>query len=340
MLQFNYAITPELLTTIKRITLLVHELNQRQLPSAVQMTLQHEARVVSAFASTSIEGNPLPLTEVKRLLKQAPAHLRQSELEVTNYNRALAWLNDSAESTLTATTLLHLHGLVSAELLPAHQSGQWRKEPVIVNNPRTGETIYLPPNWQDVPHLIDELLTFVQTNSNILDPVLLAGLFHRQFVIIHPFIDGNGRTTRLASNLLLTQLGLNLASLFSFENYYNQNISLYFQQVGVQGDFYALAGTLDHTAWLQYFADGILDELLRVQKTIIQHQATPSTTLKPYHQLILQLIDAKGFVTDRAYAQQTERAKATRTADFNKLIQLGLIERQGVGRATYYRRVA
>ncbi len=185
---------------------------------------------------------------------------------------------------------------------------------------------------------MDGLLRFVQTNRQTLDPLLLAGLFHKQMVIIHPFMDGNGRSTRLATKLLLAGLGLNLFHLFSLENYYNQNVTRYFQQVGLLGDYYELAPQLDFTPWLTYFAEGILDELRRVQKQLGQIQLSPQTRLQPYHQTILDYVDAHGFITDRDYAQLTDRAKATRTLDFNKLIALGLLVRQGKGRQTHYRR--
>jgi predicted HTH transcriptional regulator len=63
---------------------------------------------------------------------------------------------------------------------------------------------------------------------------------------------------------------------------------------------------------------------------------TPETHLEPYHEKILAAIRERGFITDREYAKLVERAKATRALDFQKLVSLGLIERKGRGRATYY----
>lgn len=334
----RYQITPELLETIKSITLLVHDLNRRVVADVVQMQLLAEARAVSTFASTSIEGNPLPLTEVKRLLKKRPSHLRQSEQEVVNYNAALMWLNERPDAPLTLALLLDIHRQVMADLLPSHQTGALRQEPVVVRDPRSGDILYLPPDHADVPQLVADLLAFAAANRERLDPVLLAGIFHKQLVVIHPFMDGNGRTTRLATKHLLAGLGLNTFNLFSFENYYNQNVTRYFRQVGVFGNYYDLAETLDFTDWLVYFAEGILDELHRVQKEIERNLATPDTTLKPHHKTILDHIDRHGFITDRDYARLTDRAKATRAKDFNELIRLGLIERQGRGRGVYYQR--
>lgn len=334
----QYTISPPLLATIKRITLLIHDLNQQAVPDLVAGQMLSEARAVSTFASTSIEGNPLPLTEVKRLLKQRPEHIRQSEQEVLNYNRVLTDLNQHLDAPFTLERIQQIQAGVMADLLPSHQLGQWRREAGVVYDPRQQEIVYLPPNYEEVPALMADLVAFVQANRAQLDPLLMAGIFHKQMAIIHPFMDGNGRTTRLATKLLLAELGLNTFNLFSFENYYNQNVTRYFQQVGLFGDYYELAPQVDFTSWLVYFTEGILDELWRVQKQLLQSQLSPATRLQAHHQQILAYIDQHGFITDRDYAQLTERAKATRTLDFNKLIELGVIVRQGKGRSTHYRR--
>ncbi len=333
-----YHISPQLLDTIKRVTLLVYASNQRHVSAVVLTHLISEAQITSTYASTSIEGNPLPLTEVKRLLKQQPAQLRQSEREVVNYNDTLTWLNKQTAPPLTKALLIEIQLGVMQGLLPDHQIGAWRREPVAVYDPRSGGIVYLPPDHQDVERLIDELINFVQTQRTVLDPLILAGIFHKQLVVIHPFIDGNGRTTRLATNVLLAELGINFFPILSFENYYNQNVTRYFQRVGVFGNYYELFPTLDFTGWLEYFAEGILNELQRVQKQVIHYQAGPETRLERYHQLILDTIDQRGFINDRDYAQLTPRAKATRSLDFKKLIELGFIVRKGQGRSVYYQR--
>ena len=338
MFRPRYRITPALLDRIKHITLLVHELNRRHVSEVALLQLQDEARAVSVYASTSIEGNPLPLMEVKRLMKKRPQQTRQSEREVLNYNQALAHLQSMAGALFDKAFLLQIHRGVMQVLLPEHQVGHFRREPIAVRVPRSGEIVYLPPDHAEVESLIDELLAFVQENQPTLDPLLLAGIFHKQFAIIHPFVDGNGRTTRLASTALLYGLGLNISKLFSFENYYNQNVTRYFQYAGVSGNYYDSTDNVDFTPWLEYFAAGILDELLRVEKEIERRGSTPADILKTHHRLILDYIDEHGFITDRDFAQLTERAKATRTLDFKKLLKLGLIERMGKGRSIYYKR--
>jgi len=335
----KYTITHPLLENIKRIYAIVQELNQRHFSELVLFELQKNAEAVSAYASTSIEGNPLPLTDVKRVLKNRPENIRQSEREVINYNEVLKDINQNLAQehiVFTLDLILSIQKGITQKLLPASQSGKLRWEPVFVNDPRQGVTIYWPPDASNVPVLMDELIQFVQTHKDRVDPLILAGLFHKQMVIIHPFMDGNGRTTRLATKVLLAAVGLNTFNLFSFENYYNQNVTRYFEKVGMRGNYYDLLDQTDFTDWLEYFTEGIVDELLRVKKILVETNLSPRTELQAHHQKILAAIQQKGFITDRDYAALVERAKATRRLDFNKLIELGLIIRKGKGKNTYY----
>lgn len=335
----KYTISPKLLANIKKISTLIYELNNKHFTKVVLVELERKAREISAHASTSIEGNPLPLTDVKEILKTHPRHIRDSEREVLNYNEALIKLNTAKKNRLTFNLdlILNIQKIITQGLLLKMQNGKLRKAPVFVNDPRSGKTIYWPPDVADVEPLLNELFTYVQNNRSLLDPLIIAGIFHKQFVIIHPFIDGNGRTVRLATKVLLAAVGLDTFNLFSFENYYNQNVSSYFQHVGVHGNYYDIVKKIDFTSWLEYFTDGIIDELLRVSKILQTASIQPESILQPHHQLILESIKENGFITDKIYSTLTDRAKPTRNQDFNKLIELGLIERIGKSRATIYK---
>ena len=335
----RYTITDRILANIKRINTVVNQLNHRRFPNVVLIELEKVARAVSSHASTSIEGNPLPLTEVKKILKSRPAHIRDSEKEVLNYNQALQDLNKLLEQgniRLSLGLILKIQRQVTLGLLPKFESGKPREKQVVVNDPKTKQIVFLPPDAKNVRSLLENLIEFVNYNRNEIDPLILSGIFHKQMVLIHPFMDGNGRATRLATKVLLAQMGLNTFNLFSFENYYNKNVTKYFQTVGEYGNYYELQDKIDFTNWLEYFTEGIIDELLRVQKILPQVSITPQSELKPYHLKALEYTKDKGFITDSDYAKLTKRAKATRSLDFQKLINLGLIERKGKGRATYY----
>jgi len=336
----KFNITQKLLTNIKQIAVLVSELNNKSFPKTILLELEKTAREVSSHSSTSIEGNPLSLTVVKKILKTKPENIRDTEQEVLNYNLALEKLNkliQFKEKYLDLNLILEIQRIVTYKLLNKVHCGKIRKEPVFVNNPREGKTVYWPPDHQDVEQLLDELIKYISKNECKIDPLILAGIFHKQFVIIHPFIDGNGRTVRLITKLILVNMGLNTFNLFSFENYYNQNITKYFQKVGALGNYYDIKDKLDFTEWLEYFMDGISDELLRVGTELKTVSITPDTMLEKYHKKLLEYIKKHGYINDKLYVTLTDRAKATRSLDFQKLITIGLIERFGKGKATYYK---
>ena len=252
-------------------------------------TFEKDSYVISAHASTSIEGNPLPLTDVRRLLKNTPAHIRDTEREILNYNRALKYLNEYIKKPrpVTLKLICSVQAMVVDGLLSEKNRGQLRNTPVVVNDPRLRKVAYIPPDVKDVRRCMDELIYFLKKEALNLDPLLLAGIFHKQFVIIHPFVDGNGRTTRLITKYLLAHMGLDTFQLFSFENFYNKNITKYFASVGVYGDYYEIAPTIDFTHWLIYFTDGIIDELLRVQK-LLQNTTTPRK-ISDYEKVIVKI---------------------------------------------------
>lgn len=339
MFEPKYRITDKLLDQIKRINRLVFELNQKRFQDVVLVKLEKDAREISSFASTSIEGNPLPLTEVKKILKTKPKYIQDSEKEVVNYNKVLVDLDvrlKSENHKLELNLILDIQKQVTENLLPKNQSGYFRKFPVVVKNPKTGKTIFLPPDHDDVKKLMEDLVDFTERSKEAIDPLIVAGIFHKQMVIIHPFMDGNGRTTRLVTKLLLAELGLNTFNLFSFENYYNQNVSKYFEFVGERGNYYDLVKEVDFTEWLEYFCEGIIDELFRVGKVLSKTRINPETELKLHHKKILKFIEKNSYIADRDYVKLTKRAKATRALDFGKLIKLGLIERKGKGKSSYY----
>ncbi len=336
----KYTITDKLLFTIREIGESMGEIKGFNFTDKVLARLELDARELSSYASTSIEGNPLPFTDVKRLLKSNKTHIRDTEREVLNYNAALQGIYSTVRSEsfkLDIATLEKVQKQVVDGLMdnPSH-CGQIRQAPVIICTPgKPDEVVFIPPDAKDVRQLLSELMIFINENIGKIDPIVLAGVFHRQCVIIHPFIDGNGRTARLLTTAILGKAGLDLFEIFSFENYYNQQISRYFKAVGLQGDYYDLADTVDFTGWLEYFADGILDELRRIAKTLPQH-LEPKPRLESHHRQVLNYIKEQGSITQREYGSISTRSLASRKLDFEKLLELGLITAKGTGRGTYY----
>ena len=336
MFEPKYSLHTDLLNNLLRIKTLINELNAQDYPDLALSNFEKDSNAVSAFASTSIEGNPLALTEVRRILKNKPTRIRDTEREILNYNTALEYLNTSLPDPkkITIGFICHIQSLVTDGLIEKHNHGKIRTAPVVVNDPRKRQVVYIPPNIEDVSPLLQQLITFVEKQGGQTDPLILAGIFHKQFVIVHPFMDGNGRTTRLITKYLLARMGLDTFKLFSFENYYNKNVTKYFASVGEYGDYYEIQQNVDFTSWLIYFTDGIIDELLRVQNLL--SQTIVSLRVEEYEQNIISYLQNHSTLAEADYAMFTTRARSTRILDFKRLVEKGTLIRHGKGKSTYY----
>ncbi|NCU39919.1 hypothetical protein EOL99_03435, partial [Candidatus Falkowbacteria bacterium] len=130
MFQPKYTITNKILGNIKRITEIVANLNNRNFPRVVLLEMERRAREMSAYSSTSIEGNPLPLTDVKRIIRNKPEFIRDSEKEVLNYNKALIKLNEEIrdkKTSLNINKLERIQKMVTSGLIEDYRCGHIRK---------------------------------------------------------------------------------------------------------------------------------------------------------------------------------------------------------------------
>lgn len=331
-----YKLNNTLLNNLVRIKNLIAELNSTKFPDIILAKFEKDSYAISTYASTSIEGNPLPLTDVKRILKNRPAYVRDTEMEILNYNKALEYLNITLgkQETIDSQFICNIQGMVIDGLIDKKNHGKLRRDPVVVNNPKKREVVYIPPNSEDVPRLISELVEYLKIESNTTDPLLLAGIFHKQFVVIHPFMDGNGRSARLVTKYILAKMGLDTFNLFSFENYYNKDVTKYFNSVGVYGDYYDISVSIDFTDWLIYFTDGIIDELLRVKKLL--QESIPANRIVDHEKIILDYINKNGSISENEYKGITNRARSTRILDFKRLREKHLIVKNYKGKSTYY----
>jgi Fic family protein len=173
--------------------------------SALQR-LRRDIAVEWTYNSNSIEGNTLSLRETRVVLEDGltiGGKTMREHFEAINHQKAIAWLEEVVRpgKCISSSDILTLHGMVMASIDPEF-CGRFRTGRVQI----TGAN-FIPPNPLKVPELLDELIEWVHQNPQKLDPVALAAVFHHRFVWIHPFFDGNGRTGRLAMNLILMEMG-------------------------------------------------------------------------------------------------------------------------------------
>jgi Fic family protein len=186
----------------------------RPLPNIALQKIKESLSVEWTYNSNSIEGNTLTLRETQMVLQEGITIKGKSlreHFEAKNHEKAIHYLftivDDSYE--IRAIDILSIHSLV-LNMIEEDFAGRIRNGGVRISGAN-----FIPPNANKVSDLLDELIDFVNTNPLQMNDIELATIFHHKFVWIHPFFDGNGRTVRLAMNLLLMRKGFPPAIILS-----------------------------------------------------------------------------------------------------------------------------
>ncbi|MDI6050340.1 Fic family protein [Flavobacterium sp. XS2P24] len=178
----------------------------RPLPNIALHKIRESLSIEWTYNSNSIEGNTMSLRETQMVIQEGITIKGKSlreHFETHNHDKAIDYLYSIVDDdyNLRSIDILSLHGLVLRSIEDDF-AGRIRNGGVRI----TGAN-FTPPNANKVPDLLDELIDFINTNPLQLNDIELATVFHHKLVWIHPFFDGNGRTVRLAMNLLLMRSG-------------------------------------------------------------------------------------------------------------------------------------
>lgn len=178
----------------------------RPLPNIALHKIRESLSIEWTYNSNSIEGNTMSLRETQMVIQEGITIKGKSlreHFETYNHDKAIDYLYSIVNENynLRSIDILSLHGLVLRSIEDDF-AGRIRNGGVRI----TGAN-FTPPNANKIPDLLDELIDFINTNPLQLNDIELATVFHHKLVWIHPFFDGNGRTVRLAMNLLLMRTG-------------------------------------------------------------------------------------------------------------------------------------
>ena len=223
------------------------------------------ALILEAHHTTHIEGTRLTLDQAEQLLagKPVPEADPDDVRELLNYKKAFEFVSEYLEDggPITEGLVREIHKrLVEGVRGGAAAPGEYRKIQNYIVNSSTGETVYTPPPAHDVPIMMAELVDWLNQEREI-HPVLVSGISQFQFVHIHPFLDGNGRTSRLLSTLCLYRAGYDFKRLFTISEYYDRDRRAFYRAIQSVRE----AG-MDMTGWLEYFVEGLTTQLAEVRE--------------------------------------------------------------------------
>lgn len=191
----------------------------------------------SAVHSSNIEGNTVSFDTY---LKASEFKLHLKTKEIKEIEELIDAYQFASENELTLDNILKSHELLTQSILLKKERGKIRKVQVGVRS--EGRLVYLAvePEYikQELEKLFADISVLLNSKLTTNEVFYYAAYIHLVFVNIHPFVDGNGRATRLIEKWFLAKmLGENAWCITSEKNYWN-NRSVYYKNLQIGVNYY------------------------------------------------------------------------------------------------------
>lgn len=271
----------------------------RPLLSSVVRKLREQFALEMTYNSNAIEGNSLTLKETGWIIRDGltiKGKPLKDHLEAKDHYEALNFLYETIEhgsqQTISEIFIRTLHTMVVRET-EREEAGSYRKINVII----TGSD-HTPPDTSAVAGAMRDFIMWVGKNQKQLHPIELAALIHHKLVFIHPFVDGNGRTARLATNLLLMNKGYPLVVILKND----------------RRKYYRVLSQADKNIYepLVRFVARAVERSLDIYLKVLQPARTKNEQFIPLSSLALQTSFSKKYLNNLARYGKIEAHKEKR----------------------------
>ena len=338
----KFTITPKINKALVEIERVRGFLDAVKLKDDWIADMQKKALILESHHSTHIEGTALSLEQAQSILegKKVKGVNRDDEIELLNYKKAMDFISRylGKDDPVTEGVIRKLHKITVKSVRGGQADpGTYRKIQNYVVNSRTREVIYTPPPPFGIPLLMREFVDWLNKDKDV-SPILIAGIAQFQFVHIHPFIDGNGRTARLLSTLILYKTCYDFKRLFTISEYYDKDRPSYYEAIqSVRNN------NMDMTAWLEYFVDGLRSQMEEIQKKgkkiIVSEKivkALESHNLNLRQEKIVRFLVISKRIDNEQCQKLCGSIRRTATRDLASLVQKGLLIMKGELKGAYY----
>jgi Fic family protein len=308
-------------------------------------SLRRVATIESIGSSTRIEGAKLSDREVEALLGklQSESFRSRDEEEVAGYAYVMETIQASwADMPVTEGIVLQLHrDLLRYSTKDQRHRGGWKTLPnhVAAVDPdgRQIGIVFETATPFDTPRLMQELFEWLarEEHNSTLHPLLRIAVFNVVFLAIHPFQDGNGRLSRVLTNLLLLRSGYSFVSFSSLESVIEHNKEAYYlalrrTQTTLDSD------DADWDPWILFFLRSMLTQVNRLREKLGSRIGQP-TSLSPLAERLAALLRERGAVSVAEAVEATGANRHTLKDKFGELVETGVAELHGKGRGAHYR---
>lgn len=314
------------------------------LPRSWRGRLRRDLESESVAASTSMEGVPVTVDEVRRILAgERPREVAGEDIDlVLGYRDAMGFVlrrADDANFAWTRELLVTLQDRLLAGRFAAG-AGRLRTGAAFVVDRATAREIFAPPDAASVPALVDEACRVADTWTT--HPAILSAWIHVALAAIHPFSEGNGRTARVCASLAMYRGGFQLEEFTSLEEWWGRHLAGYYDA------FSCLGARFDPESDVTEFVRAHLDAQLHQVRALDLRERVEGTIWSAIEQLSVDVhlpprvanaiwdafFDRE--VTSRYYRPLAEVNPATAAADLGAAVSAGLLRGEGAGRSQRY----
>jgi len=345
----KYTITNKILRSIGEIEASKEVIENAPLVPSFEKQFQSDAVVRTVHHGTHIEGNDLTLLQTKKILEGESIVARSRDIqEVINYRNVVVLLNDLAfkRGGYEPGMLKEIQADCVNRLVDESKVGEFRKSQVVIKNEDTQEIIMRPPNFVQVPFMIDDFVAWLNSpEAGEIHPILLAGITHYMIVAIHPFVEGNGRTARAFATLILIKKGYDIKKFFSLEEHFDEDPASYYEAFAMVDRQSPEIGERDITPWLEYFTNVVSIELIKIKEKVRKLSLDMRMKVKMGEQVSLseRQVRLMEYIADRGSSTMSELknvlkmvSEDTILRDLRDLMQKGIIKKEGSTKASRY----
>lgn len=340
----RFTITNQIVRNIGAIEAAKEVIENAPLLPYWEKKFQDDAALRTTHHGTHIEGNELSILQVQKVLDGEQIVARERDVqEVINYRKVLDFIEQKKEASFDESLIFLFHKIVVEKVLGNEASGVYRNKEVVIRNSITGEVSFRPPRSIEVPWQIKELIYFVN-NEREIHPVIKAAIVHYEFVRVHPFIDGNGRTGRALSMLVLFRESYDIRHFFSLEERFDRNPEQYYtalQSVSKNNG--------DQTEWVTYFTECLAAELSKIKERIerisidtnLKKKLGGPVMLNERQIKIIEYINEVGYFENKMFPTVFPMvSEDSILRDLQDLVKKGLLQKHGRTKGVKYTLIA
>lgn len=338
---------PEILSLIAKIDELKGQwIAGARLSPQVLGRLKRSVLITSTGASTRIEGARLSDEEVEKFTRglNIQKFKDRDKQEVQGYYELLSQVFDSWKRLpLSESVVKHLHQemLKFVEKDQGHRGEYKKGENKVIMQNEAGETVGVVFNPTPAYLTPKEMLELVEWTKHALEdkkfhPLLVVSNFIVEFLQIHPFMDGNGRLSRILTNLALLRAGYQYMPYVSHEKLIEDNKSEYYLALRRSQKTFKTERE-DVVPWLTFFLTIILQQSKMAIELLSKENV--EKLLSPKQRRVWEYLEQHTEATPGEIAKATNVARPTINQALDKLLRLKKVERIGQGRTTHYKKL-